>query len=215
MKQEGVLIVVSGFAGTGKGTLMKRLLTDYDNYALSVSMTTRNPRPGETDGKEYFFVTREKLEEEIAQEGLIEHACYIGNYYGTPRRYVEEKRREGKDVILEIEVQGALKIKERFPDAVLIFVMPPSAKELFSRLSGRGTETSEVIMQRMKRAAEEAEMIEKYDYIVINDDLDCCVKQLHGIICSAHAAPGRNKKFISKIRQELTEITEDPELTSK
>ena len=128
VNQKGILIVVSGFAGTGKGTLMKRLLQDYDNYALSVSMTTRSPRPGERDGIEYFFVTKEAFEEKIAQDGLVEYACYVGNYYGTPRAYVEEKLGEGKDVILEIEIQGALKIKEKFPDSVLIFVMPPSLR---------------------------------------------------------------------------------------
>ena len=205
VNQKGILIVVSGFAGTGKGTLMKRLLQDYDNYALFVSMTTRSPRPGERDGIEYFFVTKEAFEEKIAQDGLVEYACYVGNYYGTPRAYVEEKLGEGKDVILEIEIQGALKIKEKFPDSVLIFVMPPSGPELKARLVGRGTETMDVIEKRMSRAIEESQGIEHYDYIVVNDDLDECTQRLHNIICSAHSTPGRNMEFINKIRNELTQ----------
>ena len=156
MKRKGILIVVSGFSGAGKGTLMKKLMEEYDNYALSISMTTRNPRPGEEDGREYFFVTKEQFEEKIGQDGLVEYASYCDNYYGTPRVYVEQQLEAGKDVILEIEIQGALKIKEKFPTALLLFVMPPSAKELRRRLTGRGTETQEVIDQRMHRAMEEA-----------------------------------------------------------
>lgn len=203
MKTKGVLTVVSGFAGTGKGTLMKRLIADYDCYALSISMTTRAPRPGEEDGREYFFVTKEAFEQKIAQEGLIEHACYVGNYYGTPRDYVEQMLAQGRDVILEIEIQGALKVKERFPDTLLIFVMPPSAAELKNRLVGRGTETMEVIEKRMRRAAEEAQGIEKYDYIVVNDDLDRCTQELHHIIQAAHNRPAANRDFIDSVRQDL------------
>lgn len=206
MKRKGILIVVSGFSGAGKGTLMKRLLEEYDNYALSVSMTTREPRPGEVDGREYFFVTREQFEENIRQEGLVEYASYCGNYYGTPRAYVEQQLEAGKDVILEIEIQGALKIKEKFPSALLLFVMPPSAKELRRRLTGRGTETQEVIDRRMQRAVQESEGIEQYDYIVINDQLEECVKELHTIIGAAHNAPSRNEEFIYHIREELKTI---------
>ena len=137
MKKRGLLIVVSGFAGSGKGTLMKRLTGDYDNYALSVSMTTRKPRPGEVHGREYFFVTKEEFEQKIQDDGLIEYAVYVENYYGTPRAYVEEQMAKGKNVVLEIEIQGALKVKERFPEAVLIFVLPPSVKELYRRLKER------------------------------------------------------------------------------
>ncbi|MCR5031332.1 MAG: guanylate kinase [Lachnospiraceae bacterium] len=203
MKQKGVLIVVSGFAGTGKGTLMKRLLSDYDTYALSVSMTTRSPRPGEEHGREYFFVTKEEFEKKIEEGGLIEHACYCDNYYGTPRDYVEQKLEEGKNVILEIEVQGALKVKERFPDSILIYVLPPSIPELEKRLIGRGTETPEVIHRRLSRATEEIREIQKYDYIVVNDDLDRCVVQLHSIISSAQARPYYHKEFISRLADEL------------
>ena len=138
MREKGILIVVSGFSGSGKGTIMKELLKQYDNYALSISATTRNPRPGEEDGREYFFKTVEDFEKMIAKEELIEYARYVDNYYGTPRAYVEEQLEAGKDVILEIEIQGALKVKEKFPDTLLLFVTPPSAEELKSRLVGRG-----------------------------------------------------------------------------
>ena len=138
MKQQGILVVVSGFSGAGKGTLMRELLKRYDNYALSVSATTRTPREGEKDGQEYFFVSKEEFLKMIEEQRLIEYAQYVNHYYGTPKDYVEEKLASGKDVILEIEIQGALKIKKRFPEALLLFVTPPSAKELRRRLVGRG-----------------------------------------------------------------------------
>ncbi len=207
MKDKGILIVVSGFSGAGKGTLMKRLLSDYDNYALSISMTTRKPRDGEVHGREYFFTDKENFEKTIAENGLIEYATYCGNYYGTPREYVEQQLMAGKDVILEIEIQGALKIKEKFPESLLLFVTPPSAKELERRLVGRGTETAEVIAKRLARAVEESEGIEEYDYIVVNDDLDECVKQLHTIVMNEHYAPIRCAEFIEQIREELKEFS--------
>ena len=206
MRRKGILIVVSGFSGVGKGTLMKQLVHSYDNYALSVSMTTRQPRPGESDGKEYFFVSREVFEKTIAENGLIEYANYCGNYYGTPKEYVEKQLEKGKDVILEIESQGALKVREQFPTALLLFVMPPSAQELKKRLEGRGTETKEVIDKRLKRATEEAEGIENYDFIVINDKLEECVKEMHGLILAAHETPDRNQEFIDNMRKELEEL---------
>lgn len=185
---------------------MKRLLEEYDTYALSVSMTTRLPRPGEEDGREYFFVTKEAFEDKIAAGGLIEYAQYCGNYYGTPKAYVESQLEQGRDVILEIEIQGALKVKEQFPQALLLFVTPPSAQELRRRLIGRGTETEEVIDARLSRAGEEAEGIEQYDYLVINDELDACVKQMHTLIQGAHQAPVRNAEFIENIRTQLKEL---------
>lgn len=203
MKRKGILVVVSGFSGAGKGTLMKRLIQTYDDYALSISMTTRSPREGEENGREYFFVSKEDFEDKIGKEGLIEYACYCDNYYGTPKDYVETQLDMGKDVILEIEIQGALKIKEKFPTSLLLFVMPPTAEELQKRLVGRGTETPEVIAKRLKRAGEEAEGIENYDYIVINDDLETCTKELHSIISAAHNTPCRNEEFIENMRQEL------------
>ncbi len=203
MKRKGILIVVSGFSGAGKGTLMKQLVHSYDNYALSVSMTTRKPRPGEEEGREYFFVTSQEFERQIEEGGLIEHASYCGNYYGTPREYVRRQLEKGKDVILEIEIQGALKIKEKFPTALLLFVMPPNAAELKKRLEGRGTETPEVIEKRLERASEEAEGIENYDYIVINDRLEECVEEMHGLILAAHRTPERNGELIREMRKEL------------
>lgn len=205
--RKGVLIVISGFSGAGKGTITKKLLENYDNYALSISMTTRQPRPGEVDGREYFFVDRERFEQHIANEELVEYAEYVGNYYGTPRAYVEEQLNNGKDVILEIEIQGALKIKERFPDTLLLFVSTKSADVLFERLTGRGTETEEVIRNRMMRAAEEAEGMNEYEYIIINDDLDVCVKETHSIIQNAKASAMRNEEFIKNIQQELKDLS--------
>lgn len=203
MKHKGILVVVSGFSGAGKGTLMKKMIQTYDNYALSISMTTRSPREGEENGREYFFVSKEEFEEKIKEDGLVEYASYCDNYYGTPREYVESQLAAGKDVILEIEIQGALKIKEKFPTALLLFVMPPTVEELKRRLVGRGTETLEIINKRLSRAGEEAQGIEKYDYIVINDDLEECTKELHSMIRAAHHTPYRNEAFIENMRQEL------------
>ena len=209
---KGVLVVVSGFSGSGKGTIMKRLLEKYDNYSLSISATTRQPREGETHGKEYFFQTTEAFEEMIEQGQLIEYAQYVGNYYGTPKTYVEEQRNLGKDVILEIEIQGAMKIKEQYPDTVLLFVTPPSAEELKRRLVGRGTETEEVIEFRLVRAVQESEGMELYDYLVINDDLETCVDEVHAIIQSEHDKASRNGEFIEKIKEELKVFVKGEEL---
>ena len=203
MKTRGILIVVSGFAGSGKGTLMKEIMEQYDNYALSISATTRQPRGAEVDGREYFFKTTEEFEKMIAQGELIEYANYVGNYYGTPKAYVEEQLASGKDVILEIEIQGALKVKKQFPETLLLFVTPPNATILKERLVGRGTETMDVVEQRMKRASEEAEGIPSYDYILVNDDLQTCVKQMHHIIQREHYKTSRNADFISQIEKEL------------
>ena len=203
MNHQGILVVVSGFSGAGKGTLMKELLKRYDNYALSISATTRAPREGETDGKEYFFVTKEQFEKMRDERKLIEYAQYVNNYYGTPKEYVEQKMAEGKDVILEIEIQGALKVKKRFPDALLLFVTPPSAEELRRRLVGRGTETLEVINARLARAAEEASGMEAYDYLLINDDLDRCVEEMHQLIQLQHRRTSYHLDFLNQMREEL------------
>ena len=203
MNKEGILIVVSGFSGAGKGTIMKALLERYDNYALSISATTRNPRPGEEEGKAYFFKTTEEFEKMIAKDDLIEYAMYVGNYYGTPKAYVEEQMQAGKDVILEIEIQGAMKIKEQFPESLLLFVTPPSAKELQKRLVGRGTETADVIAQRLSRAYEESEGMDAYDYIVVNDDLDECAAAVQKYVEAAKNVPSRRVEFITEIREEL------------
>ena len=209
---KGILIIISGFSGAGKGTLVKKLLQTYDNYALSISMTTRQPREGERDGVEYFFRDKEQFEQTIAENGLIEYACYCGNYYGTPRAYVEEQLAAGKDVILEIEIQGALKVKKQFPDTRLLFVTAPSAMELRDRLVGRGTESSEVIAQRLSRAVEESEGIESYDYLVVNDDITECTNRLHTIITNERNnridenksyTVSSNLEFINQMRKSL------------
>lgn len=209
MKHKGILIVVSGFSGAGKGTLMKKLLETYDNYALSVSMTTRSPRDGERHGVEYFFSTKDAFEKEIDNGGLIEYARYCDYYYGTPRAYVEEQLLLGKDVILEIEIQGALKIKNRFPEALLLFVTPPSIAELERRLTSRGTETEEVIKKRLLRAAEEAQGIDAYDFLVINDNLERCVKEIHEIVTASRNTPFRNTEFMNQIKEELEALSKD------
>lgn len=200
----GILIVISGFSGAGKGTVVNELVKDTESYALSISMTTRNPRPGDVDGVQYFFVSREKFEETIANGGLLEYAQYCDNYYGTPKAYVEEQLAKGKNVILEIEIQGALKIKKQFDDAVLFFITPPSIDELVKRLRARGTETEEVIQKRVARAAEEAKGIEEYDYLIVNDELSACVEDIKKVVAAAKAAPKRNKEFINEIRDELS-----------
>ena len=207
LNKRGILIVVSGFSGAGKGTVMKRLMEKYkDDYALSVSMTTRNPRSGEVDGQHYFFVSREQFEKTIAEDGLIEHAQYCGNYYGTPRAYVEKQLADGKNVILEIEIQGALLVKEKFPETLLLFVTPPSADELKKRLVGRGTETMEEIEARLKRAVDEAPIMDKYDYIVINDEVENCVDKIHELVDAAKHSTDRNREFIEMMKKELTEL---------
>lgn len=203
MNRRGILVVVSGFSGVGKGTLMKLLTERYGHYALSVSATTRSPRDGEEDGREYFFKTREEFEALIAQDRLVEYAMYCDNYYGTPREYVEDQMDQGRDVILEIELQGALKVKEKFPETLLLFVMPPDAETLVTRLRGRGTETEDVIRRRLARAAEESEGIERYDYMVINDDLDQSVELMHSLIEAQHSKISRNLEFVTQIQEEV------------
>ena len=186
MDSKGILIVVSGFSGAGKGTLMKELLKNHPGqYTLSISATTRQPRDGEEDGREYFFITTEEFEKMIAQDQLIEYARYVNNYYGTPRAYVEQKLEEGKDVILEIEIQGAMKVKKAFPKTVLLFVTPPTAGELKHRLTCRGTETEEVIDSRLRRAVEEADGMDQYDH-----------QRRPGAVCEgvARHCPGRAPK---------------------
>ena len=181
---KGLLIVVSAPSGCGKGTLLEEAGKRHD-FALSVSATTRAPRPGEEEGVSYYFRTREQFEQLIASDGLLEHAEYVGNYYGTPREPVERHLNDGRDVILEIEVQGAMQVKKRCPEAVLVFILPPSVETLRHRLQKRGTESAEVIEQRVKAAETELEMARYYDYTVVNDDLDKAVDDFLGVIEAA------------------------------
>lgn len=211
MDKKGILIVISGFSGAGKGTLVKKLLEEHDEYALSVSMTTRAPRRGEREGVEYFFTDKEHFEETIRQDGLVEYASYCGNYYGTPRAYVETQLAAGKNVILEIEIQGALKIKAQYPESLLIFLTPPDADELKRRLERRGTESKEAIARRLARAVEESEGVEAYDYIVVNDVLEECVEEVHALVEASRRAPVRQGAFIKQIREELQRFTKGAE----
>ena len=202
--KKGLLITVSGFSGAGKGTLMKRLLEQYpEEHALSVSATTREPRSGETDGVEYFFKTVEEFERMIEEDLLIEHAKYVDNYYGTPKEFVFRQLEAGKDVLLEIEVQGALQVKQKFPETISVFVTPPSAAELYSRLKTRGTESEEKIRKRLERAAEEVEFAFDYDYILVNDDLETAVHELRDIIIAEHAKTSNQKELLVKLQSEL------------
>lgn len=206
----GILLVLSGFSGSGKGTVVKEVMKKYsDTYALSISATSRQPRPGERDGIEYFFKTREEFEEMIANDELVEYAQYVSNYYGTPKAYVEEQLAAGKDVILEIEIQGALKIKKKFPDTLLLFMTPPSADELKDRLVGRGTEAMDVVESRLARAVEEAQGIEEYDYLIVNDDLDECVERFHQIVSNEHYRVSRKQVFIEDMRGQLTAFSKN------
>ena len=186
---------------------MKELIARYpEEYALSISATTRGPREGEQDGKEYFFKTKEEFLTMIENGELLEHAQYVGNYYGTPKAYVEEQLQANKNVILEIEIQGALKIKEQFPQTLLLFVTPPSAQILKERLTDRGTETEEVINSRLSRAIEEADGCEVYDYLVINDELDAAVEHVHQIIRSEHQRMQHNLNTIETIKNDLKQF---------
>lgn len=180
--KKGKLLIISGFSGVGKGTVVKYILDNYSDYKISISATTRSPREGEVDGIHYHFLTTEKFEDMIKNNQLLEYANYVGNYYGTPRDFVEKNINEGNNVILEIETQGALQVKKMMPEAVMIFVLPPNADTLKNRLVGRQTETMEVINKRLSKAAEETEVIEKYDYFVINDEIADCAARINDIV---------------------------------
>ena len=204
MHDKGLVIVLSGFSGAGKGTIMKHLLEAHPNdYNLSISATTRGMRAGEKDGREYFFKTREEFDDMIKNNELLEYATFNGNSYGTPRAYVEQLIEQKKDVILEIEIQGALQVKKMYPDALLLFTMPPSAKELENRLVGRGTESPEVISQRLAISCRESQYMEQYDYLIVNDSLERAVDQVHNIIQAEHFKVARNTKAVNEMKNEL------------
>ena len=207
MIKKGLLIIISGFSGTGKGTAIKKLLELYPNdYCLSISATTRNPREGEVHGREYFFKTKEDFEEMIMKQELIEYTQYVDNYYGTPKEYVEDQMDAGHNIILEIEIDGALNVKKLYPDALLIFLLPPSIKELEKRLRERGTESEDVIADRIKRASEESKVIREYDYVVVNDTIDDCVSTIHNIVEIEGLKVYRQEEVIHNIEQELSDI---------
>lgn len=203
LNEKGLLIVISGPSGVGKGTVRKALFQRKDhNLDFSISMTTRTPREGEVEGKDYFYVTKEKFQEEIQKGNLLEYAKFVNNYYGTPKDKVIEKLEEGKEVVLEIEVQGAMQVKAKMPDAVFIFIAPPSYKALESRLVNRGTETSDVILERLNKAKNEIMLASSYDYIVVNDEVENAVDKIIAIIRAEHAKCNRALERYYRLMEE-------------
>ena len=206
MTKRGLLIVLSGPSGVGKGTVRAAIFSKGEQkFVYSISATTRKPRTGETDGVDYFFKTREEFEQMIQNKQLLEYAEYVGNYYGTPLEYVENTLASGKDVFLEIDVQGAIQVRELMPDGVFIFLTPPDLNELESRIVNRGTDSDEVIAKRMKTAREELELMKYYDYSVVNDTVDNAVQKIEAIIQTEHLRIVRNLDTI----QELEEILDE------
>lgn len=197
----GKLFVMSGPSGTGKGTICKQLFKDRPNMISSVSMTTREPREGEVEGVNYFFVSKEEFENKIENNGLLEYARVFENYYGTPRKFVMDTLEKGNDVLLEIDVQGAMQVKEKYQDAIMVFIMPPSMEELKKRIVGRGTETEESIKRRLGEALNEIHMADKYDYMVVNDDIKKAVSDVENIVDAVHLAMSEEKKiFIGEFK---------------
>lgn len=200
MEKKGLLIVLSGPSGVGKGTVRKALFSQGEtNFVYSISMTTREPRPGEKDGVDYFFKTKAEFEQLIAADKLLEYAKYVGNYYGTPVDYVNEMLNQGKDVFLEIEVQGAAQVRKKFPDGLFIFLVPPSLTELQNRIEGRGTESENLISNRLQMAREELEMMNLYDYVVENDHVDLACERINAIVIAEHCRRTRVEKIYKKI----------------
>ncbi len=203
--ETGLITVLSGFSGAGKGTIMKHLLQEYpDKYHLSISATTRKPRTGEEDGREYFFKTKAEFERMIKDNEFLEYAQFNDNYYGTPKKYVEDLANSGHDVILEIEMQGALNVRKVFPEALLLFVTPPDAVSLKNRLVGRGTESPEEIGNRLAISDQESFYMEQYDYLIVNDDLETAVKSVHDIIECEHLRVSRSMGFVKKMQNDLS-----------
>ncbi len=207
-ENKGRVTVISGFAGAGKGTQVNCLLQNYSNYVISISWTTRAPRGTEQNGKEYFFVSQEEFDRAVEEDQFLEHAVYTSSSYGTPKGFVLEQCEKGKNVLLEIEVQGGVQIKKKYPEAVMIFLMTPSAEILEKRLSGRGTETYDKVTDRLARAVEELDYISEYDYVIVNDDMEACTKAIHQAINTGKSDKIADAAFIDKFREELRQIVE-------
>ena len=201
MKRKGCLIVVSGPSGTGKGTVCSALLEKHKEIAYSISATTRQPRTGEVDGMNYYFLAKNVFEKMIEDGELLEWAEVYGNYYGTPLKKIQERLADGQDILLEIDTQGAMSVKEKFPDEIYIYIMPPSLKELERRLKTRGTDSAESIERRLKSAAGEMEIAERYNYIVVNEQVEQAVEQIAAIVDAEHCRVGRNKEIIDNIKE--------------
>lgn len=199
---KGLLVVLSGPSGAGKGTVCKALLTRHPEVALSISCTTRSPRNNEKEGVNYFFKSEEEFKDLIRQDEFLEHACVYGNYYGTPKSFVAQKLEEGSDVMLEIDVQGALRAKKIFPDGILIFLVPPSMEELERRIRGRGTESEEQIQTRLGKAKSEMEQVERYDYVIVNDHIERVVDEIESIIEAEKLKVKRAKKEFEDMRRK-------------
>ncbi|HHU78799.1 MAG: guanylate kinase [Caldicoprobacterales bacterium] len=200
MRKKGLLIVVSGPSGAGKGTVCREWLSRNPETELSISVTTRSPRPTEVEGKNYFFRSRQEFENMIERNEFLEYAKVYDNYYGTPRRYVQQKLMEGRDVILEIDIQGALKVKERFDEGVFIFIVPPTMEELRKRIVKRGTENPEVIIKRFNCAFEEINFIKRYNYVVVNDKVEEAVRKMEAIVLAEKCRVDRNSELIMKLQ---------------
>jgi len=190
--RKGLLIVISGASGTGKGTVCKKLLADFPKVAYSISATTRIPRPGEVDGREYYFLSVEEFKTWIAEEKFLEYANVYGNFYGTPLNKIEERLNRGEDILLEIDVQGALNVKKKCPDGIYIFLLPPSLDELKRRIEGRGTENPESLARRLKNAVAEIKIGLQYDYVVVNDTIDNAAAQIKSILAAERLKVARN-----------------------
>ena len=206
-KERGSLIVVSGPSGCGKGTVIQEFLKKHKDAWLSISCTSRKPRPGDEEGVTYYFLSQDEFEEKIKEDGFLEYALYNGNYYGTPKEHIEEKLCNGIDVILEIEVQGAIKVKEAVPEAICIFIMPPSMKELKKRLVGRKTETKELILNRFKRAYQEINELAQYNYVVTNDEVENAANKMSSILISEKCRVDRIEEvFLGNEEEEIHEL---------